>query len=320
MTQQDLGFEKSKIAVYFCGGTGLNIGKNLNDLDVDICYLDTSDRNITEDHDKSKIFLTKNTVGAGKNRGYILPIVRPQINNVLSRFPAADFNIVVFGTSGGSGNILGSLLVSEMLKANETVVVVGISGLESTEVVNNSLDALKTLEGISLNQGKVIPMVHLINGVGVPYAVTNDEADFYIRALCDLTAQTHERLDVKDIEHWVNFTGKAGIQPQLCELKIFDNRKDASTVNEMLSVASLFTDEKQEVPFGSPFVRTTGIAKPGSIIADQLHFIINSIGIEEIVKSLEDIKSESHRHQSKYRQRNSTLDIDDEADDDGFVV
>lgn len=320
MNLDEVSFEKSKVAVYFCGGTGLNIGKNMSDLEADVCFLDTSDRNVTELHDKSKVFLTKNTVGAGKNRAYILPIVRPQIGNVLSRFPAADFNIVVFGTSGGSGNILGSLLVSEMLKANETVIVVGASGIESTEVVNNSLDAIKTLEGVSMNRGKVVPMVHVINGVGVPYAVTNNEVDFYIRALCDLASQEHERLDVKDIENWVNFTNKVDIQPQLCELKIFDNRKEASTVNEMLSVASLFTDEAQEVPFGSPFVRTTGIAKKGDIIADQLHFIINSIGIEEIVKSLEDLKMESHRHQSKYRQRNSTIDIDDSRDEDGFVV
>lgn len=320
MTHELPGFEKSKVAVYFCGGTGLNIGKNLTDLKADIAFIDTSDRNLTEAHESSKVFLTKNTVGAGKNRGYILPIVRPQVPNILTRFPAADFNIVVFGTSGGSGNILGSLLVSEMLKANETVVVIGVSGIESTEVVDNSLDAIKTLEGISHRQGRNILLTHILNGVGVPFSVTNDEAEYCVRALCDLSSQEHQRLDVKDIENWVNFSSKAGIQPQLCELRIFDNRKDASTVNEMLSVASLYTDEKQEVPFGSPFVTTTGIAEKGSIIADQLHFVVNSIGIEEIVKSLEDIKQESHRQQSRYRQRNSTLDIDDNQDDDGFVV
>lgn len=319
-TKDNLGFEKSKVAVYYCGGTGLNIGKNLTELNVDVCYVDTSDRNLTEAHAKERTFLTKGTVGAGKDRAYILPIVRPQVPNILSRFPAADFNVVVFGTSGGSGNILGSLLVSEMLKAGETVAVVAVAGIESTEVIDNALDALKTLEGISMNRDKVILMNHISNAEGVPFSITNEEAEYNIRAICDLVSQEHARLDVKDIEHWANFNKRAGIQPQLCELKIFDNRKEASAVNEMLAVASLFTDESQEATFGSPFVRTTGIAKPGSIIADQLHFVVNIVGIEEIVKNLEDVKIELHRHQSKYRQRNTTIDIDDSVDEDGFVV
>lgn len=320
-TFETVQLERQPTAIYFCGGTALNIGVELQDLKAPHCFVDTSDRNLTEKHDKSKVFLTEGTSGAGKNRKFIAPKIRPQINNILNRFPPADFNIVVSSTGGGSGSVIMPLIVSELIKKGETVVVVAISGTESTEVVDNSMNTIKTLEGISLTNGKVIPLVHLQNREGVPFTTINNEAEFYIHALCNLTTQTNERLDLQDVNNWINFNDKIGMQAQLCELHIFDNRHDANAVNEMISVASLYAEPEMEIAFGSPFVRTTGIMDSDNdeLVAEQLHFVINTVGITEIMKELSDIKAEAHRHQSKYRARTALIAADENVDEDGFV-
>ncbi len=311
---------KDRIQIYFCGGTGLDVGAKFNSKHVSVAYIDTCDKNLTEEHDRANVFLTANTRGAGKNRKFILPIIRPQVPAILSRFPPADFNILVFGTGGGSGSTLAPLLLSQLLKADETVVCVGISGIESTEVLNNAIDTMKTLEGISLAENKNVVLKHLRTSVGVPFSKTDEEACFYLDTLCELASQENQRLDINDINNWINFNNKTGDQAQLCELSIHTTRQEAAAVPEMISVACLYTDQAQEIPYGSPFVRTTGVSVSDTMPAEQLHFIINTLGIDEIVKDLNDLKSESHRHQVRYRQRNSTLDIDDQCDDDGFVV
>lgn len=318
--QEVAKLNKARVQIYFCGGTALNVATGFHNPDVEVAYLDTCDKNITPFHDMSKVFLTQGTRGAGKNRKFILPLIRPQVPVMMNRFPAADFNIIVFGTSGGSGNTIGALILNELLKADETVMCLGITGIESTEVLNNSVDTLKTLEGISINRDKNVVLCHLRNTAGVTFEKVNEEAAFYLDTLCELASQNNARLDVTDVSNWINFNHKVGTQAQLLELTIHTTRQEASAVPEMISVASLYTDPAQEIPYGSPFVRTTGISTSDSMPADQLHFVINTVGIDEIMKDINDLKAESHRHQVRYRQRNSTLDIDDNRDEDGFVV
>lgn len=87
-------------------------------------------------------------------------------------------------------------------------------------------------------------------------------------------------------------------------------------------MASLYLDPAKEFAFGAAVVRTTGIMKAGDMdmIDEQMHFVINSIGIVEVMKTLNDTKTEVTRQQAKFVQRNPLLDPDDVADDDGMVV
>lgn len=312
--------QKAKTMVYFCGGAGMNVALGFQD-HADIVMIDTCDKNITSGHDLERVIVTEGTRGAGGNRKYVYPKVAPQIAGILEQHPAGDFNIVVFGGSGGTGSTVGPLIINELLKAGETVCAVMISGIESTSVVNNSIDTLKTLEGISVNNGKPLSVVHVGNVAGVPYEQTNLEVHYSIKALIDLTNQQHQRLDVMDVLNWLYYTNKLPqIQPQLSQLHICTNRQDANAIPEMISVASLYTDANREVPFTSPYISTTGIAHETDIGHDQIHFVINSIGIVEIMKYLNDIKLEQHRHQVKHVQRSAITDIDDNRNSDGFVL
>ncbi|AEH03455.1 tubulin PhuZ [Pseudomonas phage PhiPA3] len=313
---------KVKTRVYCCGGTGMDIGVNLQ-WHPDLVFIDTCDKNVTADHDLERVFLTEGTRGAGKNRRYMLPIIRPQVPGFLERYPAGDFNIVVFGLGGGSGSTIGPVIVSELAKAGESVAVVCMSGIEATEVLQNDIDTLKTLEGIAAATNTPVVINHIENVNGVPYTELDKEAIFNIHALINLTSQKHVRLDKLDIDNWINFTKKHNqIQPQLCQLHISNNRQEATSVPEPIAIASLFADASREVAFGTPFVRTVGISDVSDpdLLADQLHFVINSIGVASLFGSLTKQKQELEAAQVRYQQRNAIIDIDDNRTDDGFVV
>lgn len=314
-------FEKGVTRIYYLGGTGLDVASymQLDSKDVNEVYVDTCNKNVTDSHDNANLFITEGTRGAGKDRRAIMPKIRPQIASILQRFPPADFNILVFGTSGGSGSSLAALILSQMLNAGETVVCVGVSGIESTEVLDNSIATLKTLEGIASKSGLPVLLKHIRNSVGVTFQTVDLEVCNYLEALCLLSSQQNSRLDVKDIDNWVKFTRKVTVAPQLCELTIVNTRQEASAIPEMLSVANLYSDASQEIPYGTPFVRTTGISNDESLQGGELHFVVSTAGIEGIYKDLVDLKAEHHRLQVNFRQRNTVLDIDDDADEDGIV-
>lgn len=97
-------FEEPKMPVKTClifaGGAGLNIATKLVDLDNVHCF-DTCDKNVVDAHRSVNVVLTKGTRGAGKNRRMILPAIKPQIPELMSTIPEADFYIVVFSMGGG---------------------------------------------------------------------------------------------------------------------------------------------------------------------------------------------------------------------------
>lgn len=311
-----------KTCLIFAGGCGLNVATHLIDL-PNVHVFDTCDKNLVDAHKAAKVFLTVGTRGAGKNRAFILPKVRPQVPVMMASIPEADFYIVCYSLGGGSGSVLGPLITAGLAERKAAFVSFVIGAMESPEVLQNGIDTMKTLEAISVRKEIPIVINYTPNANGQSYEFTNTQVAANIRRVVCLTNQNHGRLDVFDVQNWVRFTDKhKDLIPQVCELHISENRKDAELVPEPIAVASLYLDPAKEFTFGAAVVRTTGIMKAGdlSMTDEQMHFVINSISVVEVMKSLSDTKTEVTRQQAKFVQRNPLLDPDDVADDDGMVV
>ena len=311
-----------KTCLIFAGGAGLNVATHLVDLPNVHCF-DTCDKNIVDVHRKAKVFLTKGTRGAGKNRKYILPLIRPQVPAMMASLPDADFYIVCYSLGGGSGSTLGPLITSQLAARGNSFLSFVIGAMESPEVLQNGTDTMKSLEAIAMGKETPIVVNYTPNVNGLTYESVNMGVAENIRRVVCLTNGNHGRLDVHDINNWVRFTDKhKGLSPQVCELHIETSRKDAELIPEPISTASLYLDPAKEFAFGSPVVRTTGIMKGDDldITDEQMHFVINSVGVVEIMKNIQDSKVEQIRQQSKFVQRNPLLDPDDDVDEDGMVV
>lgn len=313
-----------KTCIILVGGAGMNLALKLKDVPEVYC-IDTCDKNITEGHRGMNVFLTKGTRGGGKNRKYMLEQLRKldQIKPVIESIPDADFYILGWGLGGASGSVLGPLITNALADRNAAFVSFIIGGVESTEVLDNDRDALKSLEAISVRKKLPIVVNYTSNANGANFDRINDEIVENIHRVVCLTNQNHGRLDFHDVSNWVRFTDKhQNLLPQICELHIVTNRADAENVPEPISVASLYVDPNKEYAFGTPVVRTTGIMNNDDIAVtdEQMHFIINTVGVTEIMKNIKDTRVELGRQQSKFVQRSPLLDSDDKVDEDGMVV
>ena len=89
------------ITVFAAGGTGINIAKQIRDLDVAIKYIDTSDSNL-QGINSNDIYLAESMDGAGKDRSLAYERFKDEAADVLIRLkPSEHLNIVIGSISGG---------------------------------------------------------------------------------------------------------------------------------------------------------------------------------------------------------------------------
>lgn len=305
--------------IYYCGGFGFNIGSKVGATFPGACFLDSSDANLK---DKSipadRIYLIPGTDGAGGDQAFMMPHARAHADEMIAKFEPAEFNVVVIGAGGGSGATIGIQLVRKLLAAGYPTAVLVVTGTDTTRRLRNTLNVIKNLEATAL--AAKLPVIAAFTD-NTSERSTDEEVVFQIDALVALTDQQNARLDTRDIENWVQYNKVCAVEPQLSRLYISTTRQDAAAVLEPISTASLYVDPDKYVPFGNAFVGTVGFpTNDAKMDFDQLHFVINSIGIQNLMDQLEEDRVKLTTVQSSYRQRRAIITADDKLTDDGFSV
>lgn len=91
----------SYIKVYAAGGAGINVAKQLTDLDIDVNMIDTSESNLKA-CGTNNVFLVDGLDGAGKNRKISYDNFKDISSDVLIKFkPSEQLNVVISSVSGG---------------------------------------------------------------------------------------------------------------------------------------------------------------------------------------------------------------------------
>lgn len=310
-----------KCRVYCAGGTGMNLGTQITSPTHDVCYIDTSSSNLSDAMDKEKVHKLQDVDGSGKNRKEHYDKILPEMETVMDRFPPAIFNIVLFSAGGGSGSVVGPLIVKALLEQKAATVAIVVGSDESSITVTNTINTLKSLESISAMTAEPVIMAYHENNAGVPLQAVDDEVLFVTEALGELCNQNNHGLDTQDLVNWVQYPKVApGLTPQLSALAIFDSRQEAANQVEPIAIASLYDAPGKNNPFGTPFYATVGYPREPSGIAEQLHFVINTADVEETFTRLADRQVELNKVLSSYRQRRSRVDIDDNLTGDGLVL
>jgi len=309
-----------KTQIYNCGGTGFNIGAQYGATAANVCFLDSSDANLKDKQiPAERVYLIPGTDGAGGDQSYMMPLARKHAPEMLKRFEPAAVNILVVGAGGGSGASIATQLVGLLLEMELPTVVIVVGGVDTTRRIRNTTNFIKNLEIKSLQTKLPVVMAYVDNTNGE--AAADQEVLFLLDSLVALTDQTNGRLDTKDIINWLQFNRICAVEPSLVTLHVSQNRADASAVLEPISIASLYTDPTKNVPIGTAFVRTVGItSNEAKMSSDQLHFVINSVGVTAIMDNLEEERVKVNTVQSSFRSRKSIVSIDDNLTDDGLCV
>ena len=321
----------TKIAYICSGAFGIKTGCAINPAaGSTVTFIDTSEANLTEGFDAAKCYRIPVPAtegrpqrgGAGQDRRRTASIAMPHIAPILDRVGQADMYVLIFSSSGGTGSVVGPLLARELMRQDQTFVCVTLGEATTTKFLNNTIDTLKSLENISLNQQKPIVMSYFQNIPGVPQRNVDEEVQFVLQSLAALVCQHNEDLDESDIHNWLNYNNILPLPPQLSTLAISDDRRRASQISEPIATISLFCNRDDYDVVGTPHYSKAGYpSEPLVSQFDQLHFVINTIDVDGINKELAARRTEQAQTHSAYRQRTALVSRrDDNVNGDDLVL
>jgi len=317
-----------KLRIYGTGGTGINIAGHFdgttaepNCAQIETCYIDTSRSNLKEHYGEDNIFLLEDVDGSGKIRKENHREISNSIKQMVLEFKPEDLNVVVFSASGGSGSVIGPLIIAELLEKKETVIALVVGSDESIITTNNTLNTFKSLEAIAKKQQAPVTMFYEQNRG--KRGDVDDRMRLAISALTILGSGKNEELDSKDIFNWAYFNKSTTVEPCLALLEIFDSSEEAGKIEDPISIASIYTDTNSAPLNIVPEYHAAGYLAKGSDTlgsVNELHFIITIDAIGNIIKSVKStLEDQEMKRESRVRQE-SFLSDSDVISDDGLVL
>lgn len=318
------------LRIYAAGGAGLNIasafdqvagGSEAGHCIPHLVYIDTSRSNLGANIKEEHIALIDDVDGSGKVRRENSDKISKNVKSILQKFPPMDFNIVVFSASGGTGNVAGSLIISELLQRDQSVIGIVIGSDESNITAQNTINTLKSLEAIAQKTQAPVVIHYSHNGKDIPRSKVDQEARMVISAMSLLASKQNAELDSRDIGNWVRFDRSTSAKPQLAMLDIYrDRNKVAEEGENAISIASLFnsTDAQQldVVPeyhcAGYPHTKIEG--------SEELHYVIVLDEVHDIAKMINRRVEELDQKRKARVQHGSILGNDEVDTDTGLVL
>ena len=315
------------VRIFGCGGLGLNFAANYLKSQggdgfaaIDPAFIDTSRSNLTPEIPEEKIYILDNTDGSGKVRRENHAQISSSIKHILQSQQPGEFNIVVFSASGGSGSVLGPLIVSELLARGLPVVVLTAGSSESNITANNTVNTLKSLAAISKKESAPVVTYYLHNGGDNTRSAVDKKLAFATSCLSYLASRQNAELDTKDVSHWLRYNHSTEVAPQLSLLDIFIDQKSAKSITDPISVASLYADRDQpHLTDPVPDYSATGYFQHKVQDIEEIHFVISTQHLGATYEKLEETRNDYNARRDSRVQTRKIVDLD-EAQDDGLVL
>lgn len=293
------------VAVYACGGTGVNIGKKLNDLDMDIYFIDTSYSNLRGVNNEN-VFVVEGIDGAGKDRSKTFEHFKDIAEDILIRFkPSEDINIVISSLSGGSGAVISPLVTRELLKNNKNVIVIGIDSRNSVKEIDNTIKTMKTFKSIAGMVEKPVALYYIENE---QREKADKEAIYFINLISLLFDRKNtEELDVSDVSHFIDYTKVTSNQPSVGIIEVTDNspqasKKDTFVVGSILVTKNNTSTLKEPIPeyaatcvvtdknYNNEDIRINNVLGEFALIIDELESTIKKLLDEKKISKIKDLE------------------------------
>lgn len=325
----------SSISIYAAGGAGINvvsgIGRFHNKEEEGFAklltyYIDTSRSNLNKQADSSNVFLLEGLDGSGKHRAGNYDVIAESAKSILHRHKTSDLNIVVHSGSGGSGSVIGPVLVSELLSRDEMVIVLFIGSTNSRIETENTLKTLKSYEAISKKYGKPIACCYRENSSTSPQAQVNGELHSMILLLAAMFSGNNSRLDSADLYNFLNYTKVTDYSPKLSLLDFYGRSFDLNEIGNNLAVMSMVTLSTDGVNHDTDFpveYRADGILPDcvkDKFIQDLPLHVCMINGYFPVVADRLNVKLQTFRENRQVVNEKTILSSDDKPTDTGLVL
>lgn len=317
--------------IYACGGTGINIGSMFEKMrgergdilsSFDISYIDTSSSNIKyiEGVSEEYLYMIKDLNGSGKLRSLNYEAVRDHAKSILLNHPPEKYSIVVHSGSGGSGSVIGPVLVSEMLQDTDiTPIVVMIGSHQSTIEASNTIKTIASYHSIARKNNRPVAMVYYANTPDSNRGVTDNNVYSAILSLSILTSGKNRELDHTDVYNFINYNKVTTHPVDLVALDIMAPDVD---VDPMLDVISAITLNKMGENKSMDIVveyKAEGYLPENHKDIAPIHFLTIDGFIANVVDSLDAVIENAQKIKSA-KVKVSKFKSNFEAEDDGIVL
>jgi hypothetical protein len=334
------------VTIYAAGGCGINLASKLGKevpegfANMEFAYVDTSRSNMTRNNvPENRKFLIKDSNGneidgSGKERSANIEHIRKDSERVLTMFKPSNFNLVIHSINGGSGSVIGPVIVAELIKRGLPVIVLLAGSSDSTIEIDNGIKTMQSYDAIA-KRNNVPVICHCEFGTWSKV----DKATLQLTAqLLALLSGNNHGMDTADLTKWLNLkvVGHASAKLYTMDTVVGEKCLDHDGKSFYpISVATLVT----EGPSGPnnysisprPDYQAMGIVpkewetndnidgKTNAFMeTDPLHFVVSD-GIHTYYNLL-DVAKKEIEERIKTSRDTASISKGVQADDDGMVL
>lgn len=234
--------------IYACGGAGTNLGSVYTKFnnkpetgypELNTYFIDTSKSNMLPGIPSEKIYLVEGLDGSGKKRDSNYAVLSECSKEILHRFKPAEINIVLHSASGGSGSVVGPILVSELLSRGQMVIVIMVGSTSSRIETHNTVNTLKSYEMISRKRELPVAAFYRENSSSKPRGHVDNEIHTAIRVIAAVFSGQNRELDTADLRNFINYNKVTSYSPRLTFLDFFSRTVVLSKGLSLVSLVSL---------------------------------------------------------------------------------
>lgn len=326
--------QRGMIKIYGCGGTGITIGSTFEHYRqheeagmaaIDISYIDTSRSNLKPGMQEDKIFIVpglEDKDGSGKNRAQNAKLIMKHAKQILQEQEPGYVNVFISSASGGTGAVAAAILSNELLAAGHMVLNITVGVADSGAEIENTLDTLKSFEGLVRTHKKTVPVAYFENSKETPMSKVDEKVTELIVALAVMFSRQNEGLDTQDMINFLNVDVLTKFPAHVVGLETYVGDLVEAEHKDTITVASAVTNkDARGIDFVLPYT-TFGIL-PGSVskeITDQtpLHLVTKAYPFNGIAtrlkKAIEDMEKAA-----KANTASSSVLEDDAELEGGFL-
>lgn len=323
--------------VYGCGGMGVDFVRNyvMNMIssessktsafaEIKPSMVDTSKANMAGQEQGLEHYVLAGADGSGKKRNTNYQALKNRANEILQAILPGDYNIVIHSASGGSGSVIGPIIVNELL-ARELPVIVFCVGSTSSDI--EAENTYNTLIGYEQTASKVrnvpVPMVYFENDNGMTPSEVDNTLSLYLPALAGVLSGNNHGLDTMDVRNFLQYNRVSDFQPALTQLDLFTGEVKLNQGESVLTVLNLVKQGSAVPKDLKVRYQATGVMSErfasASPNTECLRVAMISNHFHSVLSNLKAAK-DSFQEAAKNAQQRSLVTEPVDAEDDGLVL
>lgn len=323
--------------VYGCGGMGVDFVRNyvLNMVKADAsksesfaeikpAMVDTSKANMAGQEQGLEHYVLAGADGSGKKRNTNYQALKNRANEILQAILPGDYNVIIHSAAGGSGSVIGPILVNELLARDLPVIVFCVGSTASDIEAENTYN---TLIGYEQTASKVrsipVPMVYFENDKQHTAAEVDDTLSLYLPALAGILSGNNHGLDTMDVRNFLQYNRISDFAPALTQLDMFTGEIKLNQGEAVLTVLNLVKQgasvpKDLKVRYQATGVMNEGFAQ-ASPRTECLRVAMISNHFHGVLSDLKAVK-DGFVEASKTAQQRALVSDPVDAEDDGLVL